>query len=130
MNKSERTIKLSNRFWMLMLGVIVIISAIIAVLLWRVPADYARIYHDNVLVDVINLTTVTERREIEITRDNANNVVVIEYGRVRMECANCPDGICVRRGWVSGGLIPIVCLPNRVVIVFDSSDNDVDAVVG
>lgn len=34
---------------------------------------------------------------------------------------DCPDGICVKTGWVDGGT-PIVCLPNRLIIEVKGGD--------
>lgn len=127
--KNNKT-TLSNKIWLIILGAIVIVSAVATVLIWRAPTSHARIYIDNVLVEVVDLSAVTDRREILVKRGNVANVVAVEYGRIRMYSANCPDHICVRQGWFSGGLMPIVCLPNRVVIVLDSVDNNIDAVVG
>ena len=112
-----------------MLSAVVVASVIATVLIWRAPASYARVYLGNVLIDVIDLT-ITERQELLIKgRLDTTNRVEVENGRVRMSLASCRDQVCVRRGWVSGGLMPIVCLPNRVVVVLDSGDNDIDAVV-
>ena len=40
----------------------------------------------------------------------------IDGGGVSMISADCPDKLCMKRGRISGGDLPIVCLPNRVVI--------------
>jgi len=118
----------SNKFWIILFSALVIVSAIATVLIWRVPANHARIYFDNVLVEVVDLSN-TEPQRVLVKRGNAANIVEVEYGRVRMYHANCHDQTCVRHGWVNSGLMPIVCLPNRVVVVLDSGNNDIDAVV-
>jgi len=129
------------------LGIIVTISAVVAVLFWQVQASYANIYKDGELFrPPVNLLAVTEPYSVMIydgfssgsdglsSQSGADglNVIEIEYGRVRMSESNCPLGICLHRGWVSGGIMPVVCLPNRVVVTFDgvSDDNRIDAVVG
>ena len=129
----------SNRFWLFLLSGIFIGSAVIAMLLWHVPTSYARIYKNNVLItDAVNLLNVNESYTITIN-DAAEtagvegiNIVEVDHGRIRMLEADCPDGLCVRQGWVKSGLIPVVCLPNRVIITFESDLNDTgaDAVVG
>ena len=47
--------------------------------------------------------------------------------------ASCPDKICVDRGWIDNGVIPIVCLPNKLTIEIrggvDKADQ-IDAVTG
>jgi len=137
----------SNKFWIVLLCVVVLISAAVSLFLWyratgSAAAGYARIYKDGELFTApVNLLAVTEPFRVVvdgitdgITDAGRNsggfNVIEVECGRLRMSESDCPFGICVQRGWVSGSLMPIVCLPNRVVVVFDGSSADVDAVVG
>ncbi|MBQ2093605.1 MAG: NusG domain II-containing protein, partial [Ruminococcus sp.] len=43
--------------------------------------------------------------------------------------AECPDKTCVNMGWLSSASMPIVCLPNHLVIEFAAGYEDgVDAV--
>lgn len=44
------------------------------------------------------------------------NVLEISGGRVRIREADCPEQICVARGWISRPGEQIVCLPHRLVI--------------
>ena len=120
----------SNRFWLFVLVGVVMASAVVALLLGRVTVNYARIYKAGELTEVVNLSVVTEPYSIVLHDDLGLNVVEVEPGRVSISKSDCPDGICVRQGWISGGLVPIVCLPNRVIITLDGGDSDVDAEVG
>jgi len=128
----------SNWFWILILSGVVITSAVVALLLLRAPAGYARIYKDGALTEEVNLLTVTEAYKIHIGGDGvaatkSYNILEVERGRIRVAEADCPDGLCIRQGWVSGGLVPIVCLPNTVLVTFEGGGTDgsgVDAVVG
>ena len=45
----------------------------------------------------------------------------VAQGRVRMLDIDCPDHICVKTGWVSGD-VPIVCLPNRLIVEVRGGD--------
>ena len=56
------------------------------------------------------------------------NTIEIKDGKIRVKSAECPDKTCVHMGWLSSSAMPIVCLPNHLVIRFAASDNDVDAV--
>ena len=122
----------SNRFWFILLGGAVLISVITIFVIGQGPGSYASIYHDGVLTDTVNMTAVTDPFTITIDSSGSKNVIEVEFGRIRMLSADCPDGSCVRLGWSSGGAFPIVCLPNRVVVTFTGSDSrsGVDAVVG
>ena len=122
----------SNLFWLIVLGGVVAISALAIILPGQVSASYARIYHNGELTETVNIIAVTDLYTITIESGNSKNTIAVEHGRIRMQSADCPDGTCVRQGWSSKGAFPIVCLPNRVVIVLDSgeSGSGVDAVVG
>ncbi len=62
--------------------------------------------------------------------------VEIEDGRVRMlplEEGLCPRAICSHTGWIEHSYESIVCLPNRIMIVFhstpgESGDDDIDGI--
>jgi len=125
----------SNKFWLLVLGGIMAVSVIAALLLGQAPMSHAfagsaNIYKDGVLTESVNLASVKESYTIDILGNSGFNMLEVELGRIRVLEADCPDGICKRQGWVSGGLIPIVCLPHRLVITFEGGTAGVDAIVG
>lgn len=123
----------TNKFWIIILSGLIILSAAIALLLMQQPTADARIYLDGTLVDIIDLTGVTEQRELHLSSGSNFNTILLQPGRVRVYDANCPDGACIRQGWLSDGVIPIVCLPHRLVIRLSSTIMDglgLDAIVG
>ena len=120
----------SNRFWLLVLGAVVIVSAITALLFWQESASYAHIYKHGVLTETVSLNAVTQPFTLTFEDSLGTNVVEVERGRIRMLQADCPDRTCVRQGWASGIATPIVCLPHRLVITFEGGSADIDAVVG
>ena len=126
----------SNKFWVIIFGVVIAVSAIAMLFLSQTPASYARIYKEGTGTVTVNLTAINEPYQlvVDYTNDTLRlegvNVLEVEHGRIRMLSSDCPDGTCIRLGWKSGGVQPIVCLPNRVVVTFDGGDRlDVDAVV-
>ena len=128
----------TNKFWICIFGIVVIAAGIVTFFLMRVPANYVHIYKSGTLTETVNLAAVTESFVIVVSSNDGadhtvgHNVLEVEQGRIRMLSADCPDGTCVRQGWVRSGLMPIVCLPNRVVVVFEGvlRELNVDAVVG
>lgn len=70
-----------------------------------------------------------EDQTIDITYDGRVNTLQIENGRIRVLSADCPDHTCVHMGWLKSGALPIVCLPNHLVIAFADADSDLDAIV-
>lgn len=76
------------------------------------------IYKDDVLHGIYNLNV---DKYIQI---DAHNSVQIKAGKVRMASADCPDKRCVRQGASSS--LPIICLPNHVVVEIRSAGkNDI-----
>ncbi len=73
----------------------------------------------------INLPT-EQNRTIHIEYGGSYNTIEIKDGEIFVSEAGCPDQICVKTGKLKGGM-PIVCLPNRLVIRFADS-GEVDAV--
>lgn len=136
MNKINTTKK---RAYILLSGIALlgIMSVIcIAVIFYSEQNDvsdkYAMIYQDGNLLYSINLNDVESPYEITITGDDdAYNTILVENGKISMSKASCPDKICVNTGSVTSSFLPIVCLPNKVVIQIketSSSGNTIDAV--
>lgn len=44
------------------------------------------------------------------------NVLTIINNEAYMSYANCPDGICIKKGKVSESGEDIICMPNRVIV--------------
>ena len=44
------------------------------------------------------------------------NKLVIKDEKVFIEEANCPDKLCIRRGFISRENESIICLPNKLVV--------------
>ena len=122
----------SNIFWVIVLGSVLIVASAAALLLSRTPANFAFVHQDGELTATVNLTDVSDPYMFYAKGIHGTNAISVEQGRIRVFGADCPDLICARQGWVSSGAVPIVCLPNRLVITFEGtlSDNGVDAVVG
>lgn len=126
---------LSNRFWLILLGVIVAGSALAAwLLLSRVPTgSIAAIYLDGELVERIDLAAVTESYTRTYTgKSGITDVVEVARGKIRVKEADCPDQVCIHQGWIETGVVPVVCLPNALVIQIEdgSAEPEIDGAVG
>ena len=88
----------------------------------------ANIYQNGECIHSIDLSAVDEPYTVQI--DGAvTNIVAVEKGRIRVSEATCPDHICIRQGWISNGIVPIVCLPNNLVVQIEGAAlAEVDAV--
>lgn len=91
-------------------------------------ARYARVSLDGELVERVDLQGEGLPRRIEVLGDDGSrNVILVDRGRIRMEESNCPDGLCVRRGWLERPGATAVCLPHRVMISVEG-EGDLDAI--
>lgn len=78
---------------------------------------YAYIYSENVLVQVIDLTAVEEPYSFTIgDKDKGYNTVEVRHNSIGITAASCPDHVCMNTGFIETDLVPIVCLPNKLVI--------------
>lgn len=123
----------STRTWVLLLAGLaaVCLVSIAAIELLRPAAVTAEIYQAGELIRTVDLTGVAEPYSFALTApDGGSNTVQVEQGRIRVSHADCPDQVCVRQGWVSDGVVPIVCLPHQLVIQIRGEDGEVDAATG
>lgn len=83
----------------------------------------AQVYQDGQLVRTIDLKTVDQAYEFTLEGGNgAYNIVRVEPGKIAIIEASCPDKVCVNTGYISDSLMPITCLPNRVIIRIESGN--------
>lgn len=65
----------------------------------------------------------------EISINDGTNTLVIKNNRAKMKEADCPDQLCVNQKAISKNNESIICLPNKVVVEVESSENsEFDAV--
>lgn len=55
-------------------------------------------------------------------------VIEIKNGKVRALEANCPERICIDRGWVYRSGDSIVCIPNHIIIRLENGGDPIDAI--
>lgn len=77
----------------------------------------AELYQDGSLIREISLNEVAEPYTFTIYAQNGGfNTVEVRSGSIGIVSADCPDQICVRQGFIGSSLLPVTCLPNRLVI--------------
>ncbi len=95
------------------------------VLLKNLPSGtVAVISVDGEEYDRVDLSKVSQAYDIEIATKYGRNVVHVEPGAISVTSASCPDKVCVNQGRLTGGGVPIVCMPNRLVISIEGSGID------
>lgn len=123
---------MTNRIWIVVFSVV----ALLCLAIWLFISNafsqsmIVGIYKDGSLVEKIDLNSVTGEREITLSGDFGDNVILVSNGRIEMKSADCPDKLCVKHGELKSSSSPIVCLPNKVVIKFEENTDGADAKTG
>ena len=87
--------------------------------------------HDIVTVKVDGKVTGTYplAKDQKIRINGGTNILTIKNGKAKMTDADCPDQLCVHQKAASKNHESIICLPNKVVVEVDGSEeSEFDAV--
>lgn len=93
----------------------------------RPHGTWIEILQDNKVLYQLNLAE-EEDRTIEVTYEGRINKIQIQNHQIRIVEAECPDHTCINMGWLNSSM-PIVCLPNHLVIQFAENPGEIDAAV-
>lgn len=114
-----------------MFCVLAIIS-IVAIFIMSVkesPGKTAKIFSDNKLVRTVSLENNDEFK-IENENSKGYNIIRVKDGKISVIESDCKNQICVNHGEIDNNLLPIVCVPNRLVIRVESDEeSSIDAAV-
>lgn len=121
-----------TRFWVGVLAAAALLSvgAILLLGRWSGGGHMARIYQDGVLIREIDLDSLSAPLTFTVEFQGRTNTITAQPGRIRVESADCPDQVCVDQGWISDGTVPVVCLPNRLVIQIEGGGDGLDSATG
>ncbi len=123
---SKRSLK--NDF--ILIGVLLAASLIAFVViqyLIKKPGDKVVIKVDGKVVKELSLSEDTKFTVQGY--QGGYNEIIIEYGYVKVNSADCPDELCVHTGTIDKSGETIVCLPHRVVVEVTGGDDELDAEV-
>lgn len=122
----------STKFWAVLIAALLAVSLAASFLLLnsRSGSADAAVYQNGELLRTIDLSRVTAPYSFTVDGPAGVNAILVEPGRICVSHADCPDQICVHQGWISNSVVPIVCLPNQLVIQITGSarPNDIDGV--
>lgn len=79
----------------------------------------ASVYVDGELYDTFDLAAVVIPYEVTVRTETGFNTLRISHGAIEVAEADCPGQDCVRQGSIRDSLLPIVCLPHKLVIEID-----------
>ena len=86
-----------------------------------------RIISGGKVIETVDLSAAPDRT-FDVEYEGRTNTIEIKGGRIRVLSAECPDKTCVHMGWLSSSAVPVVCLPNHLVIEFAGDTGGVDTV--
>jgi len=47
---------------------------------------------------------------------------------IRVKRSDCPQQICVKKGWTQFSNDPIICVPNHIMIIIEGGEAQIDAI--
>jgi len=87
-------------------------------------ATIAYIYQNGELIETIDLSAVEEAYTFTVEGDDGSyNVIEVRPGEIGIIEASCPDHLCMETGFIHNGTIPVVCLPNALIIEVKSAED-------
>lgn len=110
-----------NKMPKVLIAVVIIIFLISLVLsIWLLkPSDnqLVEIVSDGEVLYSIDLSKEKDT-EFTVEYNGSSNTIQIENGEIWVREAQCPDQTCVQMGKLHSESMPIICLPNRLIIRF------------
>jgi hypothetical protein len=108
----------------ILLIILIVLLAVSCLWIWNPLGSYmhagkpiAYIYQNGVLLEEIDLDSLHQTYQFTITNDMDQwNEVEVLPGSIGIVHANCPNQLCVAQGFIHNSLLPITCLPHRLVI--------------
>ena len=107
--------KRKTLFWAALLAVIALGAGAVWFLAPR-SGTVAAVYVDGELYGTYDLAAAVIPYEVTVTTEKGYNTLRIAHGTICVAEADCPGQDCVRQGEIHDSLLPIVCLPHRIVI--------------
>ncbi|MDE6666165.1 MAG: NusG domain II-containing protein [Ruminococcus sp.] len=104
----------------IIITVIFLVSAIMTLYAFRPSEKHTvEVVQDGNVIYTFDLLD-TENRTITVksTDGKSSNTIEISDGKICISDAECPDKICVKSGFLKSDSMPLVCLPNRLIIRF------------
>ena len=93
-------------------------ALVLTFVMLRKPAGtLVEIVQDGTVIRTVDLNNAENQRiRVDSPDGTSYNIVTVENGEIRVSEAGCPDQTCVRSGVLRSDYMPIVCLPNRLIV--------------
>ena len=117
---------MKTKVWIgIIAGILVVCGALSLWLLRPTQAASVEVWSEGKHIKTLSLE---KEQTLTVETETGRNVITVKDGKVAVTEANCPDKVCINRGWCNGGA-QIVCLPNKLILKF-VGDNTTDGVAG
>lgn len=129
--------KISKKACLLAGGILLLLAVCVLVLFLRqhtvrqpnTPYT-AYLYQDGQLLQTIPLSQITEPQRFTVEASGGGyNTIEVSVDGISIAEADCPDQICVLQGTIRDALLPITCLPHRLVIELKPDDSPASGAV-
>lgn len=104
------------------IAVIFVSVAVLLAFFMRVTRKSGELVEIRIDGEVYGTYSLGEDDEIEIQNDYGYNRLIIKEGVAFMDSADCPDKYCVEHKPISEANETIVCLPHRVVVEIEGTE--------
>lgn len=96
----------------------------------KVNNPEAVIYKNGEVVKRIDLSNIKESYEFTIEDGEHFNTIKVDEEGVSIVEASCTDKVCIERGSIKDELLPITCIPNKIIIkIQEAEESSIDSVV-
>ena len=80
--------------------------------------DTAVITLDGEVIRRIELSSAKDG-SFTVESENGYNVITVKNKEIYVSDADCPDKVCVNHGALKTAMLPIVCLPHKLIITLE-----------
>lgn len=84
--------------------------------------DTVEIVQDGKILQTINLSQIKNRQVFSVSYQGRTNTIEADKNKIRIIEAHCPDKTCIKKGYLTKDGLPIVCLPNHLIIRYSEHD--------
>lgn len=118
---------MGNRQWILLFSLLLILCALSLLFLpWG--SHIVGIWQRGELIEKVYLSTMQDPYILILSYERGESHIHLSKEGVWVEQADCRNQLCVEHGILRPGGMPIVCLPERIVISWIDDKPSLDAV--
>lgn len=103
-------------------AILIISTASLAFLNLKPTGSFVVIVRDGKIIERLDLSKSLDRSFTITAANGSENTISIKNGKISISSATCPDQTCVHMGELQNEASPIVCLPNKLIIRFDGTE--------